>query len=93
MATTDQTHGDRTPVIGGVALPAHLVATPSSMPDVAPLDDLGRQALWLLKLHPDKVSLKFRNADLSAMNDNTKRLLISDIQYALGIAPFKADVL
>lgn len=84
--------GDSTPVTGGVALPDRLIATPTAE-DGAPDDDLGRQAYWLLKLHPDKLSLKFRQSDLSGMDDSTKRLLIADIQYALGVAPFEGKVL
>ncbi len=84
--------GDLTPVTGGVALPDHLIATPAS-DDRVPDDDLGRRVYWLLKLHADKVSLKFRQSDLSGMDDSTKRQLIADIQFALGVAPFKGDVL
>jgi hypothetical protein len=84
--------GDPTPITGGIALPNRLISTPPA-DDAAPDDDLGRQAYWLLKLHPDKVSLKFRQSDLSAMDDDTKRQLIADIQYALGVMPFKGNVL
>jgi len=84
--------GDATPVTGGVPLPAHLVATPPCDDDV-PSDDLGRQVYWLLKLNADKISLKFRQADLMAMDDDTKRQLIADIQRAIGVAPFKKAVL
>lgn len=87
-----RTMGDPTPVTGGIALPDRLIAKHDS-DDSAPADDLGRQAYWLLKLHPDKVSLKFRQSDLSGMDDTTKILLIADVQYALGVAPFKGDVL
>ena len=55
-----QNDGDTTPVIGGVGLPAHLVA-PMFVDDDAPSDDLGRQAYWLLKLNADKVGLRFIN--------------------------------
>ncbi len=84
--------GDMTPVTGGVPLPAQLTATPPGNGD-APSDDLGRQAFWLLKLNQDKVALRFRQADLNAMDDDTKRQLIADIQLAMGIAQFKKDVL
>ncbi|MCA9066110.1 MAG: hypothetical protein KDA96_23745 [Planctomycetaceae bacterium] len=84
--------GDVTPVTGGVPLPARLVAT-LSVDDDVPDDDLGRQAYWLLKMNADKVALKFRQSDLAAMDDNTKRQLISDIQRAIGVAPFKKAVL
>jgi hypothetical protein len=84
--------GDSTPVTGGIALPSRLISTPTA-DDGVPDDDLGRQAYWLLKLHPDKVSLRFRQSDLSAMDDNTKRQLIADIQYALGVSPFEGNTL
>jgi hypothetical protein len=86
------TKGDPTPVTGGISLPDRLITTPPC-DDAAPDDDLGRQAYWLLKLHPNKVSLRFRKSDLSGMDDATKRLLIADIQFALGIAPFRSDSL
>ena len=84
--------GDTTPVTGGIAMPDSLIATPAAG-DCAPADDLAQQAYWLLALHPDKVSLKFRQSDLSGMDDATKRLLIADVQCALGVAPFKGDTL
>ncbi|MCO6454546.1 MAG: hypothetical protein J5I93_04440 [Pirellulaceae bacterium] len=84
--------GDATPVTGGVPLPARLVDTLPCDDDV-PSDDLGRQAYWLLKMNADKVALKFRQSDLVAMDDNTKRQLIGDIQRAIGVAPFNRAVL
>lgn len=84
--------GDLTPIAGGIALPSNLVDT-SDADDVAPTDDLGREAYLLMKLHPDAVSLKFRNCDLSCMDDAAKRTLIADIRRALGIAPLKGNVL
>lgn len=80
--------GDTTPVTGGVSLPSRLVATPPDDDD-APNDDLGRQAYWLLKMNADKVALKFRQSDLASMDDDTKRQLIADIQFAIGFAPLK----
>jgi hypothetical protein len=84
--------GDATPVTGGVALPACLVA-PTPCDDDVPNDDLGRQAYWLLKMNADRVALRFRQSDLASMDDDTKRQLISDIQLAIGVAPFKKAVL
>jgi hypothetical protein len=85
--TTPQV-GDLTPVTGGVALPASLVAAVPCDDDV-PNDDLGRQAYWLLKLNADKVALRFRQSDLASMDDDTKRQLIADIQRAIGVAPLR----
>lgn len=84
--------GDLTPITGGLALPPTLVDMPDA-DDNAPTDDLGREAYLLMKLHPGAVSLKFRDCDLSRMDDATKRTLIADIHHALGIAPLKGDVL
>ena len=84
--------GDRTPVTGGIPLPDHLIKILAD-DDAAPDDELGRQAYVLLKLHPGAVSLKFRKSDLSGMDDDTKRLLIADIQFALGVGPLKDKVL
>lgn len=84
--------GDELPVTGGVALPAHLTASIPCEGD-SPLDDLGRQAYWLLKMNAGKVSLRFRQSDLAKMDDGTKRQLIADIRAALGVAPFKKAVL
>ena len=81
-----------TPIIGGRSLPSQLVST-DSWDDVAPADDLGRQAYWLLKFNSTKIALKFRQSDLMAMDETTKRLLISDIQSSLGVSPFKSDTL
>lgn len=85
--------GDDMPVTGGVELPSQMVATPDTSDDCAPDDDLGRQVYWLLKLHPNAVSLKFRQSDLFSMDDDTKRLLIADIQNSLGVSPLIWDVL
>lgn len=82
--------GDTTPVTGGVGIPRQLVADLAA-DDRAPTDDLGRQAFWLLKLHADKLSLKFRKSDLNAMDDATKRTLIEDIQHCLGVKPLLTD--
>lgn len=84
--------GDATPVTGGVALPAPLVAPPPCDDDV-PNDDLGRQAYWLVKINADKLALRFRQSDLASIHDDTKRQLIADIQLAIGVAPFKKAVL
>lgn len=84
--------GDATPVTGGVALPSRLVASLPCDGDV-PSDDLGRQAYWLLKMNSDKIALRFRQSDLAAMDDNTKRQLVADIQRSLGVTPFKKAVL
>ena len=53
----------------------------------------GQQAYWLLKLNADKIALKFRQSDLSAMDDATKQQLIADIRDSLGVKPFVKAVI
>jgi hypothetical protein len=81
-------NGDDTPVTGGIDLPMQLTMQ-LPVDDDAPTDDLGQQAYWLLKLNAGKIALKFRQSDLSAMDDFTKQQLIADIQESLGVKPFK----
>ena len=85
--------GDDPPVTGGIDLPPHLIATPAFADECAPDDHLGRLLYWLLKLHPDAISHKFELSDLTAMDDETKRQFIAEIQIALGIAPLRGDFL
>lgn len=84
--------GDDFPVTGGVAPPPDFLDD-TDFNDPAPVDALGRMAYWLLKIHKGAVSLKFRNSDLASMDDDTKRLLIADIQKAIGVKPLKSNVL
>ncbi len=84
--------GDDTPVTGGIDLPSGLIRQLPADVD-APLDDLGQQAYWLLKLNADKIALKFRQSDLSAMDDATKKQLIADIRDSLGVKPFSKAVI
>lgn len=84
--------GDDTPVLGGGALPVHLIAD-NLGGELAPSDDLGRQIFWLLKLNANKLSLKYDPAELSGMDDAAKRARILKIQQLLGIEPFKSNTL
>lgn len=53
-----------------------------------PTDDLGREIAALKALHP-KLRVRFRQTDLSAMSEETKRLLLQDMRAALGIRPLQ----
>ncbi len=77
-------------VVGGVDVPDALFMRFDS-DDRIPIDDLGQQLYWLQKLNPGVI--KFRQADISQMDDATKTAMISSIQYALGNAPLKDVVL
>ncbi len=87
-----QVNGDETPVTGGVELPSQLTR-PLPVDEDFPSDELGQQAYWLLKLNADKIALKFRQSDLSAMDDDTKQQLIADIRDSLGVKPFTKAVI
>ena len=87
MASTRHTSDELMTVAGGVTLPDHLDPFRDD-DDNAPTDDLGQRLYTLMKLHPD-VELSFRQDDITAMDDDTKRLLISDFQAVLQIEPLK----
>ena len=84
--------GDDTPVTGGIDLAHGLTRQLPADVDL-PTEDLGQQAYWLLKLNADKIALKFRQSDLSAMDDATKQQLIADIRDSLGVKPFVKAVI
>lgn len=90
---TRHTKGDMTPVLGGSPLPEDIRNTDNSENGGIPDDELGRTLFWLIRLHKDKLSLKFRNLDISGMDDKAKQALIVDIHEALGIRPDFRDVL
>ena len=46
--------------------------------------DLDLHILRLLTLHPE-LKVRFRNHDLDALDETTKELLLSDMNYVLGI--------
>ena len=90
---TRHSKGDMTPVLGGSPLPEDFVKSPVADDLGIPDDELSRMLFWLVRLHKDKLSLKFRNSDIAEMNDETKRHLIDDIHEALGIRSDIGDVL
>ncbi len=69
-----------------------MLSTPPSCGEV-PDDDLSQSAYWLLTLHPDAVPPKFRNANLTTMDESAKRALIAEMESALWLAPLKGDML
>ncbi len=89
---TNQQQFDQVSVIGGRDLPDDQSQANDVIDVNAPTDDLGRRLYALLRLHPD-VDLNFRQDDISAMDDATKQILISDIQTILNVPPFKSGQL
>jgi hypothetical protein len=90
---TRNTHGDMTPILGGAPLPDDIDIRDGADDPGFPDDELGRMLFWLLRLHADKLSLKFRNSDITGMDDQTKRHLINDIHEVLGIRSDFGDIL
>ncbi len=90
-------YGDPMPVIGGGAMAVELLDDSGDdfvASSVAfPSDSLAQRAYDLLTLNADQLSLKFRNSDLTNMDDSTKRLLIQDLCDSLEIKPLLTDTL
>jgi hypothetical protein len=90
---TKHSNGDMTPVLGGSLLPEDIENSINAEDAKVPDDELGQMIFWLMRLHKDKLSLKFRNSDIAGMDEKTKQLLIDDIHIALGIRSDFGDIL
>lgn len=76
-------------VVGGVGLSENATRTELSIPkDLVVSSALDKQVARLLILHPE-LRLKFRNNNLACLADETKRVLLKDMQDILGISPLK----
>lgn len=79
------TYDDFVPVTGGDDLSDRYIRQDlDTLRDVQVDSDLDRHILRLLHLHPT-LKVKFRNQDLSNLDDATKQLLIQDMNDVLGI--------
>lgn len=78
-------HDDFVPVTGGVDLADdYLRDDLDALRDVKVRSDLDRQIVRLLALHK-KLRVKFRNQDLTLLDDATKQALLQDMNDVLGI--------
>ena len=80
MNNQNQNFDDDITVVGGVDVPSDLYISPDDAQ--VPNDDLGQQLFWLQKMNPGVI--KFRQADITKMDDATKQAMINSMQYALG---------
>lgn len=82
-------YNDFVPVTGGDDLASRYVRQDlDALRDVKMDSDIDRHILRLLHLHPS-LKVKFRNQDLSKLDDSTKRTLIQDMNDVLGIRTLK----
>jgi hypothetical protein len=80
---------DFAPVVSGRQLaPGDLRADLDAMGDLNVQSDLDLHLLRLLALHPTLL-VRFRNQDLSRLDDATKQDLLNDMNDLLGIKPLR----
>lgn len=80
--------GDDTPVTGGLDdLSRFLIDLPENTIETD--DPLMREILTLLALHPE-MPLRCKEADLAAMDESTRRLMLDDLRSCLGIEPLRS---
>lgn len=82
---------DFVPVTGGVDLADNYIRDDiAALRDVKVTSDLDRHIVQLLSLHR-KLRVRFRNQDLSSLDDATKQTLLTDMNDLLGIKPLKSS--
>jgi hypothetical protein len=82
---------DFVPVTGGVDLADNYIRDDiAALRDVKVTSDLDRHIVQLLSLHR-KLRVRFRNQDLSSLDDATKQDLLTDMNDLLGIKPLKSS--
>ena len=80
---------DFVPVIGGVELGDNYIRQDvDALRDLKAASELDRHIVRLLSLHGN-LHIRFRNHDLAALDEATKRSLLADINDLLGIKPLK----
>jgi len=78
-------------VTGGVDLADNYIRDDiAALRDVKVTSDLDRHIVQLLSLHR-KLRVRFRNQDLSSLDDATKQDLLTDMNDLLGIKPLKSS--
>lgn len=68
--------------------PRYVRSDLDDLSDVAVHSDLDLHIVRLLALHP-ALKMSFRNQNLDALDDDTKRRLLADMNKVLGIRPLK----
>lgn len=76
------------PSVGRMGTPKNLRDDVESLSTVAVQSDLDLHIVRLLALHP-ALKVRFRNHDLTALDDATKRTLLNDMNQVLGVRPLK----
>ena len=85
------TNDDFVPVTGGVDLADdYLRDDLDSLRDLKVQSDLDMHIVRLLALHK-QLRVRFRNQDLTRLDDATKQALLQDMNDLLGIKPLRAS--
>ena len=71
-------------IVGGGELPAHATRSDLVEPQLVAKTYLDKQLIRLQILNPD-LKVPFRNDNLANMDEATKRQILEDMRYALGI--------
>jgi hypothetical protein len=79
---------DFVPATGGVDVAKYLRDDVDDLRSLKTDSDLDRHIVQLLALHP-ALRVRFRNKDLTALSNDTKRTLLQDMNQVLGIKPLK----
>lgn len=79
---------DFAPSVGRLTTPKSLRDDIDDLTTVAVKSDLDLHIVRLLALHP-ALKVRFRNHDLAALDDATKRTLLDDMNQVLGVRPLK----
>jgi hypothetical protein len=79
---------DFVPVTGGVDLAKYIRDDVDDLRALKTDSDLDRHIVQLLGLH-SQLRIRFRNQDLTSLDDATKRSLLKDMNDVLGIKPLK----
>lgn len=79
---------DFVPVTGRDLAIGHVRTESFAIHDIKTTSEIDRHIVRLLALHPD-IALKFRYPGLATLNDQTKRLLLQDMNELLGIRTLK----
>lgn len=79
---------DFAPSVGRLTTPKNLRDDIDDLTTVAVKSDLDLHIVRLLALHP-ALKVRFRNHDLAAPDDTTKRTLLNDMNQVLGVRPLK----
>lgn len=81
--------GDPSIVVGGIPLPASLIATPPASEMPIPTDDLGKLLYGLSHIYPEAVPAELRGIDVGSLDETAKQRFLREIQQKVGVTPIR----